>query len=296
MRAEDIFQVLCARDALTVQPPSFQFSVGSLVTNTGQYERMLRSFQRFGFDSQHAEFMYVDNRNGNQFDAYGGLNLLLARARGQYVILCHQDVELIGDGRRELQERLTELANIDPNWGLAGNAGGARIGVLPRRISDPHGSDQFIGELPAEVESLDENSIVVRRDAMLGFSRDLRGFHLYGTDLCQQARLRGWTSWVINFHLLHHSAGVAGQTYFDCLSAFEEKYSKRRLGNEHRVQTSCATALVSGSRLHLALRRFSRSSAGLALNAFVESVSRKCRRLPNRIGKILKPGTDRGND
>jgi hypothetical protein len=45
-------------------------------------------------------------------------------------------------------------------------------------------------ELPARVATLDELLLVVRGDTLLRFDPAL-GFHLYGADICLQARERG---------------------------------------------------------------------------------------------------------
>ena len=42
-------------------------------------------------------------------------------------------------------------------------------------------------ELPARVATLDKLLLIVRRDSGLRFEREL-GFHLYGADICLQAR------------------------------------------------------------------------------------------------------------
>lgn len=245
-----------AKDALQLPAPHPTFSIGTLLTDCGQYDRMLRSFERNGFDAEHAEFLYIDNRQQNSLDAYQGLTLLLARSAGEFVILCHQDVELLEDGREQLEARLAELCKLDPHWAVAGNAGWGRRGPA-RRISDPHGANQRVGTLPAPAESLDENLLIVRREAMLGFSRDLAGFHLYGTDICQQAKFRGWSSWVIDFHLAHHSRGRMSRAFYDCLSHFERKYS--RLRGSYLIRTTCKQALLGGTPLRQLIRRLRRS-------------------------------------
>ncbi len=58
-------------------------------------------------------------------------------------------------------------------------------------------------KLPIRVGSLDENFIVVKRQANLALSHDMSGFHLYGTDLCIIADILGRTSYVVDFHLCH---------------------------------------------------------------------------------------------
>ena len=105
------------------------YSIGTLVSDLTQYQAMRASFERHGFDSEDCEYLQIDNTKTNQKDAYAGLNQLLSEARGRYVILCHQDVRMIDDGREELDAQLARLEQIDPNWAVAGNAGGVSRGA-----------------------------------------------------------------------------------------------------------------------------------------------------------------------
>ncbi len=164
----------CARAALPT------YTVATLVNDRTQYAAMCASFRAHGFDETCCEMIAA-------FDppsAYSALNELLSRAKGRFVILCHQDVRLIGDDRARLDQRLAELDALDSTWAVAGNAGGALPGKLAMRISDPHGEDRTLGTLPARVVSLDENFLVVKAASRVAFSRDLSGFHLYGADIC----------------------------------------------------------------------------------------------------------------
>ena len=233
---------------------ALQFTIATIVNDLAQYEEMLASFAEGGF-IDNCEFIGVDNRNGNQFDGYSGIRLLLAQARGRYVIVCHQDVRLINDNRATLEARLHDLEKVDPFWALAGNAGGTEDD-LAIRISDPHGEDQRRGELPSRVSSLDENFILVKAEAMIAPSADLRGFHLYGTDLCLQASMRGHTAYVIDFHLRHLGRGTVGRDYYACLEALEDKYSA--LMKTHRIRTTCLAPVMTPSPLRLAFARLLR--------------------------------------
>ena len=143
---------------------------------------------------------------------------MLAAARGRFVILCHQDVRLLGEGRVALDARLADLDARDPTWAVAGNAGGIRPGALALRISDPHGADQRRGLLPCRVASLDENFLIVRREARIGFSRDLSGFHFYGADVCLAADVMGHSCYVVDFHLQHLSPGRKGAEFTQVLA------------------------------------------------------------------------------
>jgi hypothetical protein len=221
------------------------FTIATLVNNSEEYRGMVASFEAGGFTASDCEFLAVDNTGPVQTSAYAGLNGMLDAARAPYVILCHQDVRLIRDGRPELEERLAELDARDPNWALAGNAGGVRPGTLAVRISDPHGRDRRIGQLPQRVASLDENFIVVKRRARIGFSRDLDGFHFYGADICLVADILGYTAYVIDFHLEHSSAGRKESSFWEARAHFRAKWG--RALRARWIQTTCSLIGVSGS-------------------------------------------------
>ncbi|MGE0701447.1 MAG: hypothetical protein AB7O57_20290, partial [Hyphomicrobiaceae bacterium] len=137
------------------------YTIATLVNDETQHRAMVQSFRAGGFDGDDVEFVAVRDASS----AYAGLNAALASARGRIVILCHQDVRLLADGRHRLEACLDELERRDPLWALAGNAGGLAPGRLAMRISDPHGHDRSLGQLPARVMSLDENFIVARAES-----------------------------------------------------------------------------------------------------------------------------------
>ena len=163
---------------------------------------------------------------------------MLDAARGDLVILCHQDVRLISDGRDQLEQRLAELDSLAPRWALAGNAGGAAPGKLAIRITDGHGHDVHVGALPLRVASLDENFIVVKGSARVALSGDLDGFHFYGADLCLVADTLGYSAHVIDFHLEHLSKGNKSASFHACERAFRAKWA--RALRPRWVQTTCA--------------------------------------------------------
>ena len=234
--------------------PQLAYTIGTLVTDVTLYRSMQRSFVAGGFGEADCEYLAIDNTTPAQTSAHAGLNRVLDAARGRYVILCHQDVRLIGDGRAALDQRLAELELRDPMWAVAGNAGGVAPGRLALRITDPHGADQRVGEFPVRVASVDENFLVVKRAARIGFSRDLGGFHFYGADICLAADVMGSSAYVIDFHLEHLSPGNSKTSSFgDGLAQFERKWS--RALRPRWVQTTCALAALSGSAVGLAWRR-----------------------------------------
>ncbi len=242
-----------------------QYSVCTLVTRNEQYHEMLASFYAAGFSEANSEFLYVDNTKANKCDAFAAIRRFLQAARGRYLILCHQDVRLHDDQRATLDQRLAELTRLDPNWALCGNAGGTRPGCLALRITDPHGQNTRCGDLPARVTSLDENFIVVRRSAGISVSRDLRGFHFYGTDLCIIADVLGYSSYVVDFHLWHlggeSQRGTARQHTFmsDFVQAKQRLIAKYARAFAPRwIQTTTATIFVSGLRPLNALANHSR--------------------------------------
>jgi hypothetical protein len=239
--------LMTARRADQIRAESeIDYSICTLVTKPAQYQEMVASFEAGGFGAPGCEYLYLDNSRGNEWDAYRGYNLFLNVARGRHIILCHQDVVLLEDGRARLDAIIAELDRLDPAWGLLGNAGGRALGELALRISDPGGGDRRRGELPARVHSLDENFIVVRRAANLALSSDLAGFHFYGADLCLVGDLLGRSAYVVDFHLRHKGKGTCDAVFYAAHAAIAAKY--RRALRPRYIETTCATLFISGSR------------------------------------------------
>jgi hypothetical protein len=232
------------RRADRTERKGIRFSICTLVTDHGEYADMVASFRAGGFGGPDCEYLYLDNSQANAFDAFQGGNIFLREAAGDFIILCHQDIVLLTDDRQTLEARLQELDALDPNWALCGNGGGTSTGELIIRVSDPHGTNLAWGTFPTQVTALDENFIVVRADANLVLSHDLRGFHLSGADLCILADVLGCSAWVIDFHLLHKSPGRMDASFVAAKQAMKDKY--QRAFRSRLITTTCTNLKLVG--------------------------------------------------
>ena len=176
------------------------FRIATFVTDDALYAQMRDSFEAAGFIPPLARYTV---QTGNPYETITALG----RARETYVILVHQDVRCDqGYGAADLLERLDALTRVDSNWAVAGNAGGSNKHELFRHLTDPNGSHRANG-LPIEVVTLDENFLILRTARRPHCSKDLSGFHLYGSDVCLNAAREGSTTYVIDFLITHLSAG-----------------------------------------------------------------------------------------
>lgn len=205
----------------------FLFSICTLVTDHQEYSEMKASCLAAGFGEEDCEYLIIDNSNGNSIDAYKGLNLFLQKAQGKYIIICHQDIIMHDDKRDVLEERIKELDSKDPMWGVIGNAGGVNLkyqvqyltrGTTGETIKEKHA--------PIRVMSVDENFILVKKEANLSLSVDLKGFHMYGADLCTIADILGYRSYVVAFNLTHKSDGKIDKSFLKSRKCFIKKYGR----------------------------------------------------------------------
>lgn len=260
------------RSVVERMPPSGEthsgrplFTIGTLVTDHTQYKAMRASLMRGGFTDDVSEYLFIDNTGSNQTSASAGLNAILDVAQADTVVLCHQDIRLLSDGRQCLEQRLLELEEHDPRWAVAGNAGGVAPGMLSIRITDPHGADQKRGSFPARVAALDENLLIVKRASRVGFSHDLEGFHLYGADICLHASQMGCTAYVIDFHIEHLSPGHKSEAFHAAQQAFLQRWSHAL--RPRWIQTTCTLMRVTSHPLRLAV--------GKTLDAMTAKVARR---------------------
>lgn len=209
------------------------FSVCTILHRQENYDRLLRSFARLGFSAQNTEFLAFDNRDENRFDGFRFVRQGVSEAQGQYVVFCHDDIELVDLGFDDLKIRLEDLEKIDPVWSIAGVAGGqyrpqeAILANLAYHVSDRHGSDRQSQDVfPRRAETLDECFFVMPAIRAAVPSLDLAGFHFFATDLCLQAEILGGRAYVISFLLHHHGRGSRGLAYRQQRRRFSSKYRR----------------------------------------------------------------------
>lgn len=135
----------------------------------------------------------------------------IAQATREILVFAHQDVYLPESWLKNLAGAIRRLELFDPQWGVLGPVGvtgDERIAghVYSTGLQDYVGAP-FGGFYPAM--SLDEMVLVLRRSSGLRFDEALPGFHLYGTDICLEARRRGLSSYIVPAFCIHNSNGVA---------------------------------------------------------------------------------------
>jgi hypothetical protein len=132
--------------------------------------------------------------------------VLRAAQPGTIIIFAHQDVYLPAGYSSLLRSRIKELEEIDPDWGAVGLSGRTADGEFAGRVWSTAANKLHQNEvgLPAAVLTADELLLVVKSGTGLLFDDQLPGFHLYGTDIIQNALDLGRVSYVIDAPAIHH--------------------------------------------------------------------------------------------
>jgi hypothetical protein len=167
-------------------------------------------------------------------------NIALETAQTDLVLFAHQDVYLPEGWFDSLERSLDLLSVTDPRWGVLGVWGitnsGLGVGYLYCA-----GVMRTLGEAfdgVAEVQSLDEVLLIVRKGSGIRFDEHLPGFHLYGTDICLEARRRGMKCYAISSLCVHNTNGydlLPLQFWRNCL------FIRRKWKSLLPITTSCIT-------------------------------------------------------
>jgi hypothetical protein len=219
----------------------YLFSVCTIVNNENEYHSMKKSFEEAGF-IDNTEYLVADNTKSNAYDAYAAINYFRKNAKGRYTVIVHQDVACI-DNAATLLELLNTLEQQDPKWAICGNAGSN--GYHQGRIYITNGGKlRKTTPLPARVTSLDENLLILNNKNPVDVSNNIHGFHLYGTDICLQAAMAGFTCYVIPFMVKHFSLGNL-KDLDSFIPLFIKSYENKMTGRF--VETSCAKFYLGGT-------------------------------------------------
>jgi hypothetical protein len=144
------------------------------------------------------------------------------------MIFAHQDMFLPAGWLLKLQKTLEKLEQQDPDWGVLGMFGVTASGTSHGHLYST-GLQQVLGhdfDEAKEVESLDEIVLVLRRVSGLRFDGRLPGFHLYGTDICLEAKKHGLKSYAFSAFGMHNSNGIPilPMAYWKCYLHLRRKW------------------------------------------------------------------------
>ncbi|MBN2454965.1 MAG: glycosyltransferase [Sedimentisphaerales bacterium] len=249
-------------------------SIVTCVNDNDKYESCARESLAESCQNESAELIAVDN-TGNLLSAPRALNDGLKRARANIVVCCHQDVIFPPNWVENLLEQITVIEQTQKNWGVLGTFGVAENGMFAGHIIDVHGHF-WCEPLPAEVQSLDEHCLIMRKDSGLNFDENLGGFHLYGADLCLEALSKGMSNFAIDAPVKHLSGGKVDADFFETADRLYKKW--KQLNTPLPViQTTCKMIRLQSGLKGLISYRIAR-------------IKRKRRR--KKVKKLLQAGYD----
>jgi Glycosyltransferase like family len=166
-------------------------------------------------------------------------NDAIDRSTNDLIVFAHQDMIFPELWLLDLQRALDSLQQTDPLWGVLGCYGETLDGNGRGYIYS--GGLGIMGkptDRPAQVQTLDEIVLILRKSSGLRFDESLPHFHFYGADICMAAAARGLKSYAISAFCIHNT-----QQNFILPKEFYESYRhvKRRWKNSLPIRTTCVT-------------------------------------------------------
>jgi hypothetical protein len=167
-------------------------------------EEVLRSCLLNSPDVRSASEVILQRGYASAANAY---NRALEKAKTDLVIFAHQDIYFPEGWLDCLRRTLDLLSDTDPHWGVLGVWGGIRDGGSPGYMywTGVNGTAGKPFSGVREVKSLDEVVLILRTSSGLRFDENLSGYHMYGTDICLEARRRGRRSYIFSGFCIHNT-------------------------------------------------------------------------------------------
>jgi len=165
-------------------------------------------------------FMNKTNKNyeivpilnfGNPYSAAQALNIGIDKARGEIIVLCHQDVLFYENWLEMLFDRIQKVEEKTKNWGVLGTAGITEkkdncVGVI-YNMGGTLQWQQTVRQPVWPVQTVDELCMIIRKSSGLRFDGGtFDGFHCYGPDICLNALSRNMKNYGILCPMVHNSA------------------------------------------------------------------------------------------
>ena len=186
-------------------------------------------------DVRFAQDVLIQRGYTSAAEAY---NAAIDKARTDLLIFVHQDMYLPEGWICRIQDEISVLSESDPNWGV--------LGVWGRRVSGEgfgfvyDGSWQIVlgndFQGGMQVDSLDEVVLIFRKSVGIRFDSHIPGFHMYGTDICYEAKRRGRNCYAIAAFCIHNTRqyGFLPWQFWQSYLAMRRKWK-----SQLPIRTSC---------------------------------------------------------
>ncbi len=152
---------------------------------------------------------FVDLRiDKNAASAASAYNQIMDQSEAEIFIFAHQDVYFPPGWETRLLKAIDDVQAVDPNWAVLAPTG---ISMDDEHVGAVWSTSQgaIVGRVvknPVPAQSIDELVVVLRRSSGVRFDDMLPGFHLFGTDIVQNARAAGKGAYICNLPLVHNDA------------------------------------------------------------------------------------------
>jgi hypothetical protein len=194
-------------------------------------------------EGQTAEFelIKIDNTESTFTSAAQALNFGGKKAKGEYILFVHQDVDLSFNTWLEDAEK---ILNSISDLGIAGVAGLSEEGKTQEdraRNLIRHGDDEIWGKeikKPEPVQTLDECLAVVPRSVFNDLKFDEKvceDWHLYTVDYCLSVQNLGLYAYAIPMFIYHKSTGDSSSNGYQRTL---KNVLKKHKGHTKRIYTT----------------------------------------------------------
>jgi hypothetical protein len=227
----------------SVRDPVTPLTFVAATNNRGMLEANLLASPCF--HEGHPHEILVQEGYSSASKAY---NDAIEKSRNDLIIFAHQDVIFPEGWLAQLGASLRYLAIHDPEWGALGCYGRTQEQGARGYVYSP--GPGFVGEPfehPAEVQTLDEIVLILRRSSGLRFDETLPHFHMYGTDICMRAAELGRKNYAIPALCVHNALYylVLPKEFYTCYKHVRKTW-KARLP----IQTPCIRITASNKFLY----------------------------------------------
>jgi hypothetical protein len=165
-------------------------------------------------------------------------NDAMEEAATDLLIFVHQDVYLPTGWFDRVRRSIEAVEACGVRWGVMGCFGSRRgsSGGIGRVFTTGRGFHGQVIDKPAVVETLDEIVLITRKSSGLRFDPELPHFHMYGVDLCLQAREAGLLNYALPAPCVHNTNQLVSlpPEFYAC-----HRYVKRKWRHCLPISASC---------------------------------------------------------